>query len=205
MQSEANSEIPSVTERGFLARGLVYQGLRDFAQLRLPGGLPSLLARLPIDEAARLGGTLLASEWYDALPVAVIAAEAAKLADQPLQDYMFANARWQGERDLGALQKIFLGLPSPEEVALRLPRAAGHYFNFGGGESQLIGARCIRLTKRHIPRSLVAWFHGVCLGFADVVLTRAGARNLIMDLVSSEAEAKEGLDSITLFFELSWK
>jgi len=205
VRSEANSEVPSPTERGFLARGLVYQGLRDFAQLRLPGGLPSLLARLPAAEAALLGGTLLASEWYDALPVAVIATEAALLADQPLKDYMFANARWQGERDLGALQRLFLGMPSPQEAALRLHRAATHYFNFGGGESELIGSRCVRLTKRHIPRSLEAWFHGASLGFADVVLTRAGARNLALDLVSSEAETDQGLDSTTLYFELSWK
>ena len=201
MQSEASCEIPSPTEHGFLARGLVYQGLRDFAALRLPGGLPSLIEVLPADVAGLLGGTLLASEWYEALPVLAVANAAARLADQTLRDYMFANARWQGERDLGALQKIFLGAPSPEEVVRRLPAASDHYFNFCGGEAVLIGTRTMRLSKRQIPRPLVDWFQGICLGFADMVLTRAGARNLVMDFVSSEAESAE---SVTLYFEISW-
>jgi hypothetical protein len=182
----------------FRARGLVYQGVRDFAALRIGG---DAVSRLPQELAEHLSAPLLPSLEYDALPVVPVCRALAQLADRDEASYVMENARWQAERDLGALHKLFLEMVSPATAALKLPAASARYFNFGTGQSERTNQHTVRLVSEGVPPEMADWWVAACCGFSTVILSRTGAKRPTQDYESQRSDGK----TVTISLIVRWE
>jgi hypothetical protein len=183
----------------FLARGLVYQGIRDFAMLRVG---PDVVSRLQPQLAEHLSPPLLPSVEYDALPLVPICRALAALAGTDEAEYVTANAHWQAEHDLGALHKLYLEMSSPASAALKLPSTAARYFNFGGGSAERVDDNAVRITNLGVPDEMVDWWLAACRGFSAVVLQRAGGKRPTLERQPSDrSDAK----TVTISFVVRWE
>jgi hypothetical protein len=189
----------------FRSRGLLYQGARDYIEQVVPGGNRAVEAALPADIATFFRQMFTPTLMFDALPIMPISATAAKLTNKPHLDFVRDNARWLAERDIRGIHKLLLGVLSPGMVAVRLPRAAIRYFDFGQSEAQMIGPTRCEAKQKALPAFLGDWFAACVDGFVTVALTKAGARQPRVTSTSAfDGTATDARGQMTLTFDFSW-
>src|SRR5262245_26983824 len=122
----------------FNCRGLVYLGARDYAAQHVPGGVEAVARHLR-DELAEFWSQLfLANSMYDAFPIVAISETAARLSGLSHTEFVRNNAAWLAHRDVRGVYKLLLNVMSAEAVALRLPKAAIRYFDFGEARAKML-------------------------------------------------------------------
>jgi hypothetical protein len=189
----------------FNCRGLVYIGAREYVAKHVPGGVDAISHNLPRELAEFWDQLFLANSMYDALPIVPISETAAMLANLSHGDFVRANAAWLAERDVRGVYKLLLNVLSAEAVALRLPKAAIRYFDFGEARSKMSAKRSCQAEQSGIPRGMAAWFSACVNGFVPTALTIAGARNPRVRLLSTKSDGqRDGVETVTLKFEFNW-
>jgi hypothetical protein len=94
---------------------------------------------------------------------------------------------------------------SAEAVALRLPKVAIRYFDFGEARSNMVGDGCCRAEQRGIPQPMASWFTACVQGFVPTALAIGGAKNPRVRVGEVTTDGKRGgIETVTLTFEFSW-
>jgi hypothetical protein len=189
----------------YRTRGLVFVGARDYYDAVVPGGAAAVAQQLDRETAAFFEQIFLGSAMYDIMPILKISAVAARIAGTAHMDFVRANAIWLAEHDLTGVYKLFVRALPPDAVALRLPKLALKYFDFGEAETRKQGERCCIGEMRGIPAALVPWIDACVQGYVRTALTIAGAKNARARLLETEPNG-HGRDNAlsTLKFELRW-
>jgi hypothetical protein len=189
----------------FHAKGALFEAAQQFYVQEVPGGLDAVLRGLDEPERAFLDRRFQARDDYDVLPLVTINAAAARLVGVAADELNRRGARWTAERDLRGLAKLVLRMLSPATLALKLPKLAMRYFDFGEADSTLDGPRRCRVTQAGIPVVLADWMLSATEGFSLVGLERTGARAPVFRAKPSRPDGEtHGVPTVTLEFELSW-
>ncbi|HZS37934.1 MAG TPA: hypothetical protein VFF06_13950 [Polyangia bacterium] len=193
-------------ESPFHARGALYEAAQEFYREQIPGGLPAVLGALAPAERAFFDRRFAARDHYDVLPLPKIGAAAAQLAGLSAEELNRRGARWTAERDLRGVARLVLRLLSPTTLALKLPKLAMGYFDFGAATSALDGAKRCRVTQTGIPALLAEWMLSATEGFSLVGLERTGARAPAFAAQPPRPDGEShGVQTVKLEFELSWR
>lgn len=190
----------------FHAKGLVYQGARDFYAQRIPGGLEALEPNLE-DELREFffEQQFLAGSWYDVLPIVPLSRRAAHLAGLTHPALVRENAAWVANRDMNGVYRFALKLASPAAVASRLPRLSMQYFDFGDASGEQTGDGRFETWRYGIPTSLAQWMVWVTQGFTPVALTAAGARSTTVRVADQEQDGTVlGHATVQMRFIIEW-
>ncbi len=190
----------------FHAKGALYLAAQQFYDHTIAGGARAVGATLPADVRAFFERTFAAREDYDVLPLVAINAAAARVAGVDALELNRRGARFTAERDLRGVARLVLRALSPAIVALKLPKLAMGYFDFGAADSERVGDKRCRVTQTGVPALLGDWMLSATEGFALVGLERTGARSPAFSSEPPRPDGEShGLPTVTLRFELSWK
>lgn len=188
----------------FRAKGRVYLHSKAYCDEHVKGGWAAVQEQL-LDAKLRAftDQLFLASAWYDVLPIVPISEAASRAAGASHKEMLVESARWTARRDMRAIHKVLLTLASVDQVALRLPRVALQYFDFGESDARLLERGAMAMTQRGIPIELSRWMVWAVEGFAPVVLEQAGAKNVRLKLAKPIArDARSGTCAID--WEVRW-
>lgn len=200
--------MPSPSQRspsGFRTKGLTWRGAREFWDRRVPGGAAAVAAGCAPEHRRLLEDAVLASAWYDALPIVPIAAVAAELAGVPLAELVRENAVYVARRDVTGVHRFLLSLVSPETVAVRLGKVSLQYFDFGTEESRRISAGVVQTARRGIPEPLADWLGWCIEGFVPIALEHAGARDVVVTETSRARDGvRDGVPLVAIEIRIAW-
>ncbi len=188
----------------FHTSGLVYQGAREFFDQEVPGGSSAVREGLNGELRIFFEQTFLASSMYDVLPMVPISHVAASLAKVSWGDLVRKNARFVAERDIRGVYKLLLNVLSPETVAMRLPKAAMRYFDFGKATAEMLGPGQCRLLQSGIPKAIAGWFIGAVDGFGTVALGKAGAKGVTLSAVLPQPDPRNP-ETVSIRFDFTWQ
>lgn len=190
----------------FHAKGLVYQGARDYYDRHLPGGVSAVVGRLEPQVARFFNDQpFVAGGWYDVMPIVAISAAAASVAGISQGNLVRQNAAWLAHRDVNGVYRALLRVASPAAVAARLPRASMQYFNFGSAEGELVERGLFESTRTGIPLGLAPWLCWAVEGFTPVALGYAGARNTTVESSPFVSDGDViGFRTVSLSFRIRW-
>jgi uncharacterized protein (TIGR02265 family) len=187
----------------FLIKGHVYAAAKGFYALRVPGGNEAVGRALGDREVkAFFAQTFAGAGEYDVLPFVAISRAAAGVAGVEHRQLVVENSRWLANRDVNGIYRLLLRLASPERVAMRLPKAATQYFNFGEVTARMSGERSMEAQLRGVPAALASWMLWCVEGFTPVALQLAGAKDVRVRIKPETATDGELGDHRTL--SLSW-
>ncbi|MEY4580235.1 MAG: hypothetical protein RL701_4938 [Pseudomonadota bacterium] len=162
----------------YRARGLVFLGAREYYEKFVPGGALAVTQALDAETAEYFAQIFLGSAMYDLLPIVKITAAAAQIAELPQMELVKRNSAWQAEHDLRGVYKMFVRALPPDAVAVRLPKLALKYFEFGESDARMQSERLCLGEMRGIPVELSHWLQSCMLGYIPVALGVAGAKNV---------------------------
>jgi hypothetical protein len=160
----------------FHIKGLAYRGHVDYANKFIPGGPAAVNATFRDPRlTAFFEQQFLAASWYDALPILPLWYACAQVTNEPAIEFLKTRTRHQAREDIHGVYRLILKLASAETVALRMPRAVGKYFDFGGTEAYVVRPGVVRMRQTGIPLIMAPWFGIVGETFVNVALEIAGA------------------------------
>jgi hypothetical protein len=191
----------------FRARGLLYQGARDFYDAVIPGGFATVTASIT-DIALRsfCAQSFVAGGLYDVMPIIPLATAAARVRGVTFPSQVRDNARWLAERDLNRVFRALVSLATPEMLALRLPRISMRYFDFGRADGKMTRDKLLESHRIGVPASLAQWFVLVTEGFVPYALGLTGAKNVRVRTGPPRPDgAEHGVPVVRLRFEISWE
>jgi hypothetical protein len=163
----------------FRAKGVLYLGSFEYFDRHLPGGRQAVLDAIRDPELSRFfAQPFLAGSWYDSFPGLPLQHASAKLAGQPVGDFVKRLARWQAERDLHGVYKVLLKLSSAEMIVDRVPLLATRYFDYVSIEQDKVGTREYVAVVTGIPAALATLYLSVTEPFLSVAMETAGAKNV---------------------------
>lgn len=168
----------SVVSAGFHFKGNGCEGLVDFVNEQVPGGLSAVIAKLP-DDASRafLQQPFISSGWYDIMPLVPITAVCATLKRQTHGLFLRDWANYQATRDGNGIYRILLKLVTPDMLVNALPRTVRRYFDFVTTEAKREGPRKYTLSITGIPANFAEIYSLVTEVFVTRALAAAGAEN----------------------------
>jgi hypothetical protein len=191
---------------GFHSRGLVYQGARDYIEKYVPGGCAAVRGNLRPETATFWDQLFLAGTLFDALPIVEISRAAAEVAQQPHEEFIRANAQWLAQRDIRGVYRAILHVLSPSLVAVRLPRVALRYFDFGDASATMSSDGVCQAEQRGLPQPMASWFTACVEGFVPKALGMAGARNPRVKPVRVMRDGEmHGMVTVTVSYEFTWE
>lgn len=193
-------------ESPFHVRGSTYLGMRAFVDQRVPGGLATVLPRLPDDaHRAFMSQMFLPVAYYDALPIRPISEAIAEAQGVSYVESVRSRGVLVAQRDLGGLYKVLLKVVSPELVAERLQRVALRYVDFGAVEIVSSGTGRSEGRMEQIPAPIAVWLAPMLSGYGTQALRAAGA---VAPRVRVEAPVRDGerggVETVTLRFHFTW-
>jgi hypothetical protein len=190
----------------FRVKGHVWQGALEYYNEHLPGGRVALETKLDGDLRSFVGQRFLAGSWYDALPIAAVSLQAAKLAGVDQDEILRRRSRWQAERDIRGIYRMLVKLVSPETVVMRFGRVILQYFDFGSSDARMLDKNTCEVLERGIPLPLTLCMVPIAEGWATEALREAGAKNISFhaDAPRKDGE-KQGMDTYALRFEIRYQ
>lgn len=196
-------------ESPYRVKGLVYQGLAEHFEVRVPGGHSAVLAHAaredPTGTVGRFLGTRFAGgTWYDAMPLLQLTEAAARVRGATHARVVREAAAFVARRDLQGVYKSMLAIAKPEAVAARLPALSLRYFEFGSAEGSLIGPQTMIVRRTGVPDGLSRWLVWVVEGFVPTALSLAGALDVRITANDPKREAGLAGDTVQIEFRVAW-
>ncbi len=190
----------------FRAKGVLYLGMFEYLDKHLPGGRKAALAGMEGEAVARFfAQPFLASGWYDSFPGVPLQHAAARIANQPVADFVRQVARWQAERDTHGVYRFLLKLASAEMVVDRVPLLATRYFDYVKVDQQRVGPKEYTAVITGVPAPLAALYMGITEPFLEVAIETAGARDIRFRWSAPEPDgARAGVGLVRLRRHLCW-
>jgi hypothetical protein len=191
----------------FRTKGNVYRALFESADARVPGGRAAVLALIDDpDLRAFYEQPFLAASTYDILPIIPYGMAGAKIVGLSYTEYVRRGAEFTAKRDMHGIYRVLLRLASPESVLTRLPRILSQYFDFGKIEGRFSSAKSYEATASGMPRPLSIWLTSIAHGFVPVVIGRAGARDISIQIrPPTDSSVAHGVTLVTTSFEVTWR
>ena len=163
----------------FGARGVLVSGIVDYARRRVAGGIDAVLADLPPQTRAFFEGSLfLASAIYDLSPVIEFSRAAAQLQGTDLASFARARAKTSAKVSVESLYKRQLAANDPTEMAARLPRIFGRFFEPCRAEGVVAEPGRMQVCFCELPRPMLGFYAWSCEGFVPEALRLVGATNV---------------------------
>jgi hypothetical protein len=190
----------------FRAKGVLYLGSFEYFDRHLPGGRRAVLDSLQDDQLARFfAQPFLAGSWYDSFPGIPMQQASARLARQPVADFIRRLARWQAERDVQGVYRVLLKLATAEMIVERVPLLATRYFDFVTIEQKKVGERSYTAVVKGVPATLATLYMSITEPFLSVAMELAGARNIRFQWDSPEPHGtRAGVGLVRLRRQLRW-
>lgn len=190
----------------FRCKGVLYLGSFEYFDRHLSGGHRAVLDSLQDAELARFyGQRFLAGSWYDTFPALPMQLASARLAKQPVSDFVKRLARWQAERDVRGVYRVLLQLADAEMIVERVPLLAMRYFDFVKIEQQKLGPRDYDAVVTGVPAALATLYMSVTEPFLSVAMETAGARNVRFQWSAPEPQGRRGaVELVRLRRRLGW-
>ncbi len=190
----------------FRIKGTGYRGHLEYAEARIPGGQAAIVAQLR-DPALRafLSQPFLASSWYDILPMLPLGAAVARVVGMPLDEFLRFRTRLQAESDMRGVYKLLLHFVTVEALALRIPRIASTYYDFGTADARLIAPGHVESVRTGVPEMLLPWHNPVSETFMERVISLGGGKNPSVKVTRVERDgAAHGVRVAAVTFSLRW-
>jgi hypothetical protein len=167
-------------EGPFCARGTVFSGNVEYAQRRVPGGMPAVYAEIgiPAVEAYFRDTIFLATSFYDIEPLMHLLRAMARIEGLPLDKRIRENSHVAGGHAVSGMYRAQLRSTSTEEMAERLPRIFGRYFDRCQAETQSVTKGATEMRFRGLPASALGFYVWSSEGFVAGALESAGARDV---------------------------
>lgn len=165
--------------KGFALRGL----FKYVKESEYPGGIPGLLAKLPIGAKPYFEEKILSSVWYPYAAFAVLAQLIEKEIGNDKGSALEEIGRSSGRRDLGSIFRFVTAILTIERVVHRAPAFWKRYCDTG--ELEVIDVKPGDFTVRLIGfpeidpahcQMIKGWIHGLGDG--------TGAKNVEVEMVS---------------------
>lgn len=189
----------------FHVKGHVYQKM--FEDFEHSVGVRALLDRVGDPAISNFASQpLLASSWYDALPLMPLSLAHARMLGLPFHQHLRDRGRWVAERDIPGIYRTLLALATPELVASRLPRASMTYFDFGNADACMLRPGLVRVAQEGVPQTLVPWIAASTEGFVSAAMEMAGGRRVVVKCVGSDRDGdKQGIPTARVELEVTWE
>ena len=189
----------------FRVKGTAFRGHFEYVTRVFPPGLERMLDAID-DPALKdfFRQHFLASSFYDVFPLAWAAVIGAKMSKMPYLDFVRIRTREQAKLDVGGVYRVLLALASPNAVAQRLPRLVSQYFNFGGATVQKNVPGEVMAVQSGMPLPLVPWYEVLVTNYCEVVLSRAGAKNLQVKCTRADGGQAHGIPLMDLHLEMKF-
>jgi hypothetical protein len=189
-------------------KGVTFRGHMDYVEEHVPGGVAAMLAAFKDRRLADFfGQTFLPSSFYDVVPLITAGYVCARLSGRTFPEFVRTRSVFQAERDINGLYRVLLKLASPSLVLPRLPALIAQYCNFcGGSEYELAGPGRALLKGARMPLMVIPWFNLVNESYIEVVLARAGAKNVRVFHEPEEPSGEmHGFPAARLRYEVRWE
>jgi hypothetical protein len=194
-------------ESPFRVRGSVYAGYVERINKQVPGGLSTICAEIgKKDIEVFLRNTIfLATSTYDMEPMMHIMHALAKLNHTPLDKFIRDGSRGAGEQDVFGKYRAQLRSTSTEEMATRLPRIFGRYFDPCRVETVNVQAQATEMRYSGLPASALGFYLWSSEGFVCGALEAVGARDVRFAWDSPVPDGElEGVPLQTITSRVSW-
>jgi hypothetical protein len=163
----------------FHLKGIVYRAHIEYANEFVPGGTKAVNAAFRNRQlAAFFEQPFLAASWYDALPIVPVWHVCARLSGLLPNDFLKARTKHQAKQDISGVYKLILNLTSVEQVALRMPRVVGKYFDFGTTDAKVVRPGVVHYEQAGMPALMAQWLSIVGDTYLHVALETAGAKKV---------------------------
>lgn len=200
-----NAQFPPGTGP-FGARGVLVSGIVQYTQHRVPGGLAAVTQRLDTQTAAFFDGSIfLASGVYNLSPVVAFVRVAANLQGTSVAEFVRARSRSSAKTSVERLYQRQLDSATPSEMAARLPRIFGRFFDPCQAESLTAEPGHMEVRFCGLPTIMLGFYAWSCAGFVPEALRLAGAsdcRHAWDEPVC--CGTRDGLDVADLSFNVRW-
>ena len=158
------------------------------------------------DPAVRAFGLqrFLASEWYDYLPVLLLAKALGEYMGCPADVAITEQAVRNAKRQLGGIYKFVLSFTSPEVGMRRMRNVYRQIYNFGRCEIDVKGNTAV--TSYHEWPSIMAWLYQVTTdAWVGTLLKISGAKSVKRDWAPPQPDGnREGVELVRLEVRTSW-
>lgn len=161
----------------FRAKGMVWLGIRDFVEARVPGGAQAVAHDL--DEPLREFWLqmFVPPSFYDILPIIPLASAVANAMGVDRLEYVRQTAIWQAERDMAGVYKALLKSDTPLAVCRRFPSIQQQIYDFGRPHLLSETENSVETACDGIPTPLAWWWKQASEHYLRPVLRAAGAPN----------------------------
>jgi len=166
----------------FRCKGNVYNHVKEFHAVRVPGGIEAVAAALEPELRSFYLTRFLTGSWYDFLPITLLERAAVTLAGDAPQSYLRAAGTDLAERDVKGVHKLLLRFASPEIALARMASVYRQYYSFGS----------MRIEAHHdVVKSYVEGMPAIVAPIQRVVAA-AFARRLVVMAGSRSADTSFG-------------
>lgn len=190
----------------FRVKGTAYRGHLDYVARRAPGGVEAMLERMDERQGMRAfyEQPFLASSLYDVFPLAWGGVVGGAMMGTSYLDFVRIRTSEQAKSDVGGVYRVLLALTSPNAVAQRLPKLLGQYFDFGATAIEVNEPGRVVATRTGIPAAIVPWYEKVTEGYCDVVIVRAGAKEVRTKSERTAAGVAHGVPLMDMRVEITF-
>lgn len=193
-------------ESPFHCKGVLYTDAAIYYAENVSGGWSALVKkgddprlRIFLNQRFVVGG------WYDVFPLVAIHKAAARAARQPYLEFLRRLSKWQTDRQLKGIYKIYLKAGSPEGVVKGLPGLAGRYYDFVRVEVEQTGPKVFESRAYGVPSMVVASYKATTEAGVFLALELSGARNVRHRWHPPESDGEaHGIPMSRLRREISW-
>lgn len=190
----------------FHIKGLMYYGLMKHAQHKVPGGLEAVQEALPNDSLRKfIDEPFMAASWYDIFPILPISATVARLAGEPVSDFLHRRTTRQAEKDISGMYRFLLKLTSAQMLARNLPRVTSQVFDFGDVEIHSAEKGRVRASRTGLPEALAGWYATIAVAYIGRAMELGGVPNVRMTPERPVPDGhRDGVRIVKLPFEMAW-
>lgn len=195
-----------VGEGPFHIKGVAYRGHLDYVEKYVRGGARACREGFQ-DPALQkfFEQQFLASSWYDVYPLIAAGNVCANIAGMEVDKFLRVRARYQAEKDIAGVYKIFARLASAEGVTTRLTRMSASYFDFGADEIRQLAPKHIEAVRKGVPTMVVPWSAPVVETYVDYALKINGAKDYKIEIRPPRRDGTaHGIETMTMGMEISW-
>lgn len=213
MKSDAWPFVPpahrqKIGESPFRIRGSAYAGYIHRIEREVPGGLPTILAKLDNKDVVEfLRDTIfLASSTYDIEPLMHLGRTLSQMTGTPLDKLVRDGSRRAAEADVVGTYKAQMRSASTEEMATRLPRMFERYFDPCRAETTQIQPSSVEMRFSGLPASAIGFYIWPNEGFITGALEAVGARDVRFTWATPISDGEiDGVPLQSITCRASWK
>jgi hypothetical protein len=179
---------------------MVWMGIRDFVEARLPGGVEAVARELDAPLRDFWTQMFVAPGWYDIMPITALAPVIAAAMSVDRLEYVKQTAIWQAERDMAGVYKALLKSDSPLAVCRRFPSIHQQIYDFGKPQVLSECEHRVEVVAEGIPSPLAWWWKQASEYYLQPVLRAAGAARPQLLWNSQLADGKrEGMPLVRIY------